>query len=143
MKLQHAAPLALLLSLAVLLPGCAAPEPEPTLLTIGTADRGGAMTPAGSAIAALLSDGEARKVSVSVSSGSAMNVHSLAAGDIDLGLVSGDVAYAAYAGTEEFEGQPQPLRAVAAVYSSVSCWIAPADSPAAYVHDLGGLRLGP
>ena len=28
------------------------------------------------------------------------------AGDIDLGLVSGDVAYAAYAGTEEFEGQP-------------------------------------
>lgn len=41
MKLQHAAPLALLLSLAVLLPGCAAPEPEPTLLTIGTADRGG------------------------------------------------------------------------------------------------------
>ena len=142
MKPQHAAPLALLLSLAVLLPGCAAPEPEPTLLTIGTADRGGAMTPAGSAIAALLSDGEARKVSVSVSSGSAMNVHSLAAGDIDLGLVSGDVAYAAYAGTEEFEGQPQPLRAVAAVYSSVSCWIAPADSPAAYVHDLGGLRLG-
>ena len=72
MKLQHAAPLALLLSLAVLLPGCAAPEPEPTLLTIGTADRGGAMAPAGSAIAALLSDGEARKVSVSVSSGSAM-----------------------------------------------------------------------
>ena len=37
MKLQHAAPLALLLSLAVLLPGCAAPEPEPTLLTIRAA----------------------------------------------------------------------------------------------------------
>ena len=87
MKLQHAAPLALLLSLAVLLPGCAAPELEPTLLTIGTADRGGTMAPAGSAIAAVLSDGEERKVSVSVSSGSTMNVQSLAAGDIDLAVL--------------------------------------------------------
>ena len=87
MKLQHAAPLALLLARAVLLPGCAAPEPEPTLLTIGTADRGGTMAPAGSAIAAVLSDGEERKVSVSVSSGSTMNVQSLAAGDIDLAVL--------------------------------------------------------
>lgn len=100
------------------------------------------MAPAGSAIAAVLSDGEERKVSVSVSSGSTMNVQSLAAGDIDLGLVSGDVAYAAYVGAEEFDGQPQPLRAVAAVYSSVSCWIAPAAGATEYVHDLGGLRLG-
>lgn len=142
MKFRNTAPLALLLSLALILPGCAAPEPEPTLLTIGTADRGGTMAPAGSAIAAVLSDGEARKVSVSVSSGSSMNVQSLAAGDIDLGLVSGDVAYAACEGLGEFDGRPQPLRAVAAVYSSVSCWIAPAESPAEYVHDLGGLRLG-
>lgn len=142
MKFRNTAPLALLLSLALVLPGCAAPKAEPTLLTIGTADRGGTMAPAGSAIAAVLSDGEERKVSVSVSSGSTMNVQSLAAGDIDLGLVSGDVAYAAYVGAEEFDGQPQPLRAVAAVYSSVSCWIAPAAGATEYVHDLGGLRLG-
>ena len=142
MKVRNTAPLALLLSLALVLPGCAAPKAEPTLLTIGTADRGGTMAPAGSAIAAVLSEDDSRKVSVSVSSGSTMNVQSLAAGDIDLGLVSGDVAYAAYVGAEEFDGQPQPLRAVAAVYSSVSCWIAPAAGSAEYVHDLGGMRLG-
>ena len=47
MKLQHAAPLALLLSLAVLLPGCAAPEPEPTLLTIGRRGKDPAQRPGG------------------------------------------------------------------------------------------------
>lgn len=142
MKFRNTAPLALLLSLALVLPGCAAPKAEPTLLTIGTADRGGTMAPPAAPSAAVLSDGEERKVSVSVSSGSTMNVQSLAAGDIDLGLVSGDVGLCRLCGRGGVRRQPQPLRAVAAVYSSVSCWIAPAAGATEYVHDLGGLRLG-
>lgn len=47
MKFRNTAPLALLLSLALVLPGCAAPKAEPTLLTIGTADRGGDHGPRG------------------------------------------------------------------------------------------------
>ena len=129
-----------LLVFCLLLVGCGR-EAAPTLLTVGTADRGGTMAPAGSAIAAALTR-DGRKVSVSVSTGSAMNVENLAAGDIDLGLVSGDVAHAAYEGLGEYDGQPQPIRAVAAVYSQVSCWIAPQNTQAEYVHDLAGRRLG-
>lgn len=129
-----------LLVFCLLLAGCGR-EAAPTLLSIGTADRGGTMAPVGSAIAAALTK-DGRKVSVSVSTGSAMNVQNLAAGDIDLGLVSGDVAHAAYEGLGEYDGQPQPLRAVAAVYSSVSCWIALQRTQAEYVHDLAGRRLG-
>lgn len=129
-----------LLVLCLLLTGCGR-RAAPTLLTIGTADRGGSMAPAGKAIAAALTK-DGRKVSVSVSTGSAMNVESLAAGNIDLGLVSGDVAHAAYEGQGAYDGQPQSLRAVAAIYSQVSCWIAPQNTHAEYVHDLAGLRLG-
>ena len=132
--------LSALLVLCLLLTGCGR-RAAPTLLSIGTADRGGSMAPAGKAIAAALTK-DGRKVSVSVSTGSAMNVESLAAGNIDLGLVSGDVAHAAYEGQGAYDGQPQSLRAVAAIYSQVSCWIAPQNTHAEYVHDLAGLRLG-
>lgn len=113
------------------------------ILTIGTADSGGTMYPVGSAIASAISSRDENiKVNTSASNGSLTNVKGLLDGQIDLGLVSGDVAFCAYNGTEEFAGQPATeLRAIAAVYSSLSNWMAPDSTGLYYVHDLGGRRI--
>lgn len=108
-----------------------------TVLTIGTADSGGTMYPVGAAIANVLSD-DALKVNVGASTGSAMNIQNLADGVVDLALVSSDAAYEAYHASESESG----LRAVAAVYTSVSNWLIPNSENAYYVHDLQGLRIG-
>ena len=143
----------LTLALAGSLAGCgispgaesaSASSGELTILTIGTADNGGTMYQAGSAIAQVITqEDNSIKLNVSASTGSNMNVELLTSGEIDLALVSGDVAYAALKGLDEFSAQPaEELRAVAAIYSGVSNWIAPAASPYVYVHDLVGSRLG-
>ncbi|MCD8121984.1 MAG: TAXI family TRAP transporter solute-binding subunit [Clostridiales bacterium] len=114
------------------------------VLTIGTADSGGTMYPVGKVIAEVIgaSDSEI-VVNVSASTGSAGNVRSLMDGSIDLGLVSGDVAYAAVNGVDEFEGEPcENLRALAALYPSLSNWLALRASGLEWVHDLRGGRLG-
>lgn len=114
-----------------------------TVLTIGTADSGGSMYPIGSAIAQAITDADSSvKVNISASTGSSMNVEALAAGEIDLGLVSGDVAYAAYHGQDVFEQPVDGLRAVAALDTSVSTWLAPSSTGAVYVHDLVGMSVG-
>lgn len=112
----------------------ASPEPsedQPAgrlrILTIGTADSGGTMYPVGKAIAQAISQADASiTVNLSASEGSVSNALALQNGEIDLGLVSGDVAYAALNGQQEFEGAPcRDLRVIAAVYPSLSNWIAP------------------
>lgn len=114
-----------------------------TVLTIGTADSGGTMYTVGCAIAQAITNGEnSIKVNLGASTGSTMNVRGLAGGDIDLGLVSGDVAYAAYHGEDVFTQPVESLRAVAAVYISTSNWIALESLGAEYVHDLVGKRIG-
>jgi len=115
-----------------------------TVLTIGTADSGGTMYPAGKAIAQVIGDSDQNiKLNISASKGSINNVKTLNGGDIDLGLVSGDIAFAAMNGTGEFEDEPvKDLRVVAAVYSSLSNWIAPASLGIEYVHDLKGKHIG-
>ena len=131
------------------LSGCAwlpdpfAGEEELTVLTIATADSGGTMYQVGSALAQGITQAdESIKVNVGASTGSAMNVRELAEGGVDLALVSGDVARSAYAGEGEFDQPMEDLRAVAAVYSSVSTWMAPASVRAEYVHDLEGASAG-
>ena len=131
------------------LSGCAwlpdpfAGEEELTVLTIATADSGGTMYQVGSALAQGITQAdESIKVNVGASTGSAMNVRELAEGGVDLALVSGDVARSAYAGEGEFDQPMEDLRAVAAVYSSVSTWMAPASVGAEYVHDLEGAAAG-
>lgn len=141
----------LALTLLGTLAGCGTPsgsnssgggEGDLTLLTIGTADSGGTMYQAGSAIAqAITQEDSSVKINISASTGSGMNVRSLKSGEVDLALVSGDVAHAAVNGLDEFQ-PPVELQAIAAVYSSVSCWVAPASYGYTYVHDLTGVRVG-
>lgn len=127
----------------------AAPEAGAKLkvLTIGTADSGGTMYPVGNAIAQVISDHDANiKVNLSASNGSFTNVEWIEDGQIDMGLVSGDVAFAAYFGTDDFSGRPvKRLRAIGAIYTSVSNWMAPESSGLVYVHDLAGksAAIGP
>ena len=139
----------LLLGMAalVLTTGCAGqesgtpPQDSLTVLTIGTADSGGTMHQIGGFIAQAITDSSI-KVNLGASTGSAMNAQGLAQGEIDLGLISGDIAYAAYQGEAPFSEPMEDLRAVAAVFISTSNWIAPQSSGAEYVHDLIGSRIG-
>ena len=115
-----------------------------TILTIGTADSGGTMYPVGKAIAQVISDSDKNmSVNISASNGSSANVKALEKGEIDLGLVSGDVAFAACNGIDEFADTPvEGLRVIAAVYPSLSNWMAPTSLGITYVHDLIGRNIG-
>ena len=109
------------------------------ILTIGTADSGGTMYPVGKAISGVVEDAD----SPLKLTGSAGNVRSLEQGSIDLGLVSGDVAFAAVNGSGEFKDAPfKGLKVIAALYPSISNWMARDDSGIFYVHDLKGNKLG-
>ena len=114
------------------------------ILTIGTADSGGTMYPVGKAISGVVEDADSTlKLNISASTGSAGNVRSLEQGSIDLGLVSGDVAFAAVNGSGEFKDAPfKGLKVIAALYPSISNWMARDDSGIFYVHDLKGNKLG-
>lgn len=117
------------------------------VLTIGTADSGGTMFPVGNAIAQVISEHDSNiKINISASNGSFTNVEWIEDGQIDMGLVSGDVALAAYSGTHEFENQPvKSLRTIGAIYVSVSNWMAPESAGLTFVHDLAGksAAIGP
>ncbi len=108
------------------------------ILTIGTADSGGTMYPVGKAISLVIGDADSSiKINISASTGSSGNVHSLQDGSIDLGLVSGDIAFSAVNGTGEFKDHEfKHLKVIAALYPSLSNWMARDDSGIFYVHDL-------
>ena len=115
-----------------------------TVLTIGTADSGGTMLPAGKAVAKVVASKDSSfLINIGASTGSTMNALGLANGEIDMGLVSADVAYAAYtAGDVAFPEPVESLRVIAALYTSSSNWIAPESLGAEYVHDLAGRTIG-
>lgn len=118
-----------------------------TGLTIATADSGGTMYPVGQAIADVITESSEGSVMVNVnaSTGSVMNVQDLAAGKVDIGLVTGDIAYEAVQGLGQFEEPVEGLRVLGAVYSSTANWMAPVADGIFYVHELNGktVVLGP
>lgn len=130
--------------LLLILPGCqavnqtAGATPAIQVLTIGTADSGGTMYSVGRAIAQVLNESlPYTKVNIGASNGSQTNVEALRDGQIDLALVSGEVAYNAYMGDEEFQEAPlDTLRAIGAVYMSCSNWVTTDSAGLNYVHDL-------
>lgn len=125
-------------------PQAAVSKKDLKILTIGTADSGGTMYPVGKAIARVLEEADGNiKVNISASKGSVSNAKDLEKGNIDLGLVSGDIAFAAVDGKNEFKDSPaENLRAIGAVYPSLSNWMALTDSGISYVHELRGKRIG-
>ena len=139
----------LVLYMAASLCGCASasfssPEESMEILTIGTADIGGTMYPVGKALARIINQGNSRiTVNLSASNGSFTNALALENGEIDLGLISSDIAFSAVNGQDAFAQKPLGnLRIVAAVYPSLSNWMAPSALDIRYVHDLMGKRIG-
>ena len=100
-------------------------------LTIGGADSTGTMYAAAAAIA-------------TTSSGSNENALNVQEGVIELGMCSGDAAAAAFNGTGKFAdvGACGDIRAIGAVYASLSNWIALKSTGYEYLHDAVGGTFG-
>ncbi len=117
-----------------------------TVLSIGTADSGGSMYAAGSALAqAFMNRDASLRFNINAFTGSLNNVEDLMKGQVDLALVSSDIVSMAVRGKGLFEGKPAELRAIASVYTSISNWMARDDTGIVYVHDLAGhsAAIGP
>ena len=117
------------------------------ILTIGTADSTGTMYPVGAAVASVINDNvPGFKVNVETSKGSPANCVNIQSGEVQLATIAGDTAMQAVNGMGKFEGQAcEDLRAICAVYTSLSNWIALKESGLTMVNELGGknVAVGP
>ena len=131
--------LALCLAFLCLFSACAAQRKEKkiTWLTIGTGDTGGSMYANSVDIAAALQKrSETLRFNLKASTGSPENVRDLLTGEVDLALITADVA-------AEARKQPggENLRAIAAVYPSVSQWMTLQESGIGTVAELKDMPI--
>lgn len=124
-----------------------APSGKTQILTIGTADSTGTMYPVGAGVASVINDNvPGFKINVETSKGSPANCVNIQQNNVDMATIAGDTALQAVNGLGSFEGQPCPdIRALCAVYASLSNWIALKESGMTMVHDLQGknVAIGP
>ena len=105
-------------------------------LTLGTATPGGGFPVYGDAVIAALRDVDPTlTLEPRNTKGSTENVPLLEKGELDLGLVQGEVAYEALSGVGR---APSPIRIVAAMYSTPGMFVVRGDSPARTLDDLRG-----
>lgn len=118
-----------------------------SIYTIGTGDSTGTLYPVGAAVASVINDNVGGyKVNVETAKGSPANCMNVQNKTIDLGLATGDVALQAVNGTGSFEGNEcKDVRALCAVFASVSGWMALRDSGLTMVNQLDGknVAIGP
>jgi TRAP transporter TAXI family solute receptor len=139
----------LLVGLAIIIAGCAEPNPDTQSIqdsidiTIGTGGKGGVYLPVGKAICQIV-DGymydAAFRCSAKESKGSVDNLKAIRRGDISMGIAQSDWHYHAYNGTAKFkaEGQDYNLRSIFSLYSEPFTIIAGADTGINYIQDLAG-----
>lgn len=117
------------------------------IMTIGTADSTGTMYPVGAGVASVINDNvPGFKINVETSKGSPANCINIQNDEVQLATIAGDTALMAVEGKGGFEAQPCPdLRALCAVYASLSNWITLKSSGLTMVNQLGGknLAIGP
>ena len=108
----------------------------PTVLTLGTATPGGGFPLYGDTVAAVINETDPTlRVETRNTKGSTENVPLLEAGELDLALVQGEVAYEALAGI----GRPvADLRILSAMYPTAGMFVVRADSPWRTITDLRG-----
>jgi TRAP transporter TAXI family solute receptor len=105
-------------------------------VVLGTATPGGGFPVYGDAVAAALNDVDpSLGVVTRNTKGSTENVPLLEAGQLDLGLVQGEVAYEALRGIGR---PPADLTIFAAMYSTAGMFVVRGDSPARTIADLRG-----
>jgi len=111
--------------------------PDPTVLVLGTATPGGGFPVYGDAFAATVNEsGEALRLETRNTQGSTENVPLLESGQIDLGLVQGEVAHEAFQG--EQRAAPSALRIAAAMYATAGMFVTRADGGVRSIDDLRG-----
>lgn len=116
-------------------------ESQATWLTVGTADAGGSMYANGAELAAAITArDEGLRFNLKASTGSPGNLRALLSGEVDLALITADIAAKA---KEESGGEE--LRVIAAIYPSVSHWMALRESGITTVSELKGraIAIGP
>ncbi len=136
-------------ALAVTLAVGIMPIPEAAanqFVTIGTGGVTGVYYPTGGAICRLVNmDRKEHGISCSVEStgGSIYNLNTIAAGELDLGVVQSDWQYHAYNGSSRFEeaGPNKDLRAVFSIHPEPYTVVARADSGITHFNDLKGKRV--
>jgi TRAP transporter TAXI family solute receptor len=119
---------------------------ETKFVTIGTGGVTGVYYPTGGAICRLVNKGRKEhgiRCSVESTAGSVYNLNTIAAGELDMGVVQSDWQYHAYRGTSRFEekGPNRDLRAVFSVHPEPFTVVARADSGIKHFEDLKGKRV--
>jgi TRAP transporter TAXI family solute receptor len=119
---------------------------ETKFVTIGTGGVTGVYYPTGGAICRLVNKGRKMhgiRCSVESTAGSVYNLNTIAAGELDMGVVQSDWQYHAYRGSSRFEekGPNKDLRAVFSVHPEPFTVVARADSGIKHFEDLKGKRV--
>lgn len=111
-------------------------QAAPTLVVLGTATAGGGFELYGRHLAEVISNTDTTlKIEIRATRGSAENLPLLEAGKLDIGLVEGNAAHAAF----ESIGRPKTgLRIVAAMYPGPGMFVVRADSKYRTIDDLKG-----
>lgn len=114
----------------------AVPAAERNVVILGTATPGGGFPVYGQAVAETIRETDpSLEVETRNTKGSTENVPMLEAGQLDLGLVQGEVAYEALSGIGR---PPANLRILAAMYSTPGMFVVRADAPYRGIADLKG-----
>jgi TRAP transporter TAXI family solute receptor len=128
-------------AVALLLAGGAAAQDgdkaiQKTTISLGTATPGGGFPVYGNAFAEVINEADPTlSVQPRNTKGSTENIPLLEAGQLDLGLVTGEPSYEAFMGI----GRPRTnLKILTAMYSSPGMFVVRADSPYRTIHDLVG-----
>lgn len=109
---------------------------EPTKVILGTATLGGGFPVYGAAVVEVVNAADASLLlQPRNTKGSTENVPLLEAGQLDIGLVQGEVVHEAFAGIGR---PPAQLKIIAAMYSTPGMFVVRADSPCRSIADLKG-----
>jgi TRAP transporter TAXI family solute receptor len=110
-----------------------------TTISLGTATPGGGFPLYGNALAEVMNGADPMlSIEPRNTKGSTENIPLLEAGQLDLGLVTGEPAYEAFMGI----GRPAShLKILTAMYSSPGMFVVRADSPYRTIRDLRGQRI--
>ena len=146
-RISVARPVLVVLALAVVLalPACGGKQDEgggaSRRLSIATGNTTGVYYQLGGAYARVISRNTGHKTTASETGASVQNVRLIAAGKQDIAFSLLDTAADAVRGTGAFEGKPQPIEALAALYPNFTQVVVRKDAGIDTIADMRGKRV--